>query len=120
MYLHRRRPEGAVHLSPSVVPESAKHLSGILEQKESCLGITAFFSRSRNKPRSRDKPGMTGRGASQHHSGLPSSVVPETRSAYPGSYSHPTRRPPLHRHPIQSTVIPAKAGNLSGTSVLLV
>ncbi len=55
MYLHRRRPEGAVHLSPSVVPESAKHLSGILEQKESCLGITAFFSRSRNKS------GMTGR-----------------------------------------------------------
>jgi len=26
-----------------------------------------------------------GEGASQHHSGLPSSVVPETRSAYPGS-----------------------------------
>ena len=67
VYLHRRRPEGAErlspsvapesaehlfpsvvpesagHLSPSVVPESAKHLSGILEQKEGCLDIAAFL-----------------------------------------------------------------------------
>ena len=51
---------GGIH--STVVPESAKHFSGILETSNGCrFEITTFLNRSRNKPRSRGKPGMTGR-----------------------------------------------------------
>ena len=73
-------------IPPSVVPESPPAISGIFEiSNRGCFDIPVFSNRSRKKPRSRGKPGMTGRGSSQQRGGIPPSVVPETRSAYPGS-----------------------------------
>jgi len=93
MYLHRRRPEGAEHLSPSVVPESAGHLfpSVVPESEEHLFPSVVPESAKHLSPsvvpesakhlsgilekkegclesaaffnRSRGKPGMTGRSA---------------------------------------------------------
>ena len=81
LYPHSRRPGRCGALIPIRRPGKCEALIRDLRTEEGCLEIAACSSRSRNKPRSRNKSGMTGRWLYPHscRSGKCGALIPIRR-----------------------------------------